>query len=395
MTSSPEITAAPAASKAINWVIFSLVCASYVASTIGEQVLGPIFPESTAEFGLTEADGGIAFGVLAISIAIMNLGGGWLLRRFRAQRLIMVALVVSACGSAIAANAQSFAMLVLAQALLGAGAGLFFPSGLQTAGIAAGPAKRGFAMGMYGVAYSLGLTGAAVLGSLGASIGWRWAFGVSCALSIAAAVGTLFMRTPHVAPEGGGWSSVKRATSLPTAVGAAGAMCQYGTIAFLTTYAVQEWKLSAADAAAMLAVGRVLSIVAKVISGASSDRVGPHASARSTGLVLVATGLGWVLLPGGLFTYALAAIFAGAVSSTGPIANMLAVQRFGRDGMALGAFRSAQIALGALAGAAIGFAGDALNLKVVLAFAVLIPLSLVWMCRPSVAARDVSFTRAG
>jgi MFS family permease len=101
MTSSPEITAAPAASKAINWVIFSLVCASYVASTIGEQVLGPIFPESTAEFGLTEADGGIAFGVLAISIAIMTLGGGWLLRRFRAQRLIMIALVISATGAAL------------------------------------------------------------------------------------------------------------------------------------------------------------------------------------------------------------------------------------------------------------------------------------------------------
>jgi hypothetical protein len=157
---------------------------------------------------------------------------------------------------------------------------------------------------------------------------------------------------------------------------------------------VQQWNLSAADAAAMLAVGRVLSILAKVISGASSDRVGPHASARSTGLVLVVTGLGWVLLPPNIVTYALAAIFAGAVSSTGPIANMLAVQRFGRDGMALGAFRSAQIALGALAGAVIGFAGDALNLRLVLTFAVLIPLSLMWMCRPSVAAREVAATRA-
>jgi len=375
-------------SRAINWVIFSLICASYVASTIGEQVLGPIFPESTAEFGLTEADGGIAFGVLAISIAVMNLVGGWLLRRFRAQRLIFVALVISATGSAIAANAQTFAMLVAAQALLGAGAGLFFPSGLQTAGIAAGPAKRGFAMGMYGVAYSIGLTAAALLVSMGASIGWRGAFGVSCGLSVAAAIGTLFMRTPHVAPEGGGWSSVKRAASLPTAVGAAGAMCQYGTIAFLTTYAVQQWNLSAADAAAMLAVGRVLSILAKVVSGASSDRVGPHASARSTGLVLVVTGLGWVLLPPNI-------VFAGAVSSTGPIANLLAVQRFGRDGMALGAFRSAQIALGALAGAVIGFAGDALNLRLVLTIAVLIPLSLMWMCRPSVAARDAVAMRAG
>ncbi len=170
----------------INWVVFSLVCVSYVASTIGEQVLGPIFPESTAEFGLTEADGGIAFGVLAFSIAIMNLAGGWLLRRYRAQRLIMSALAISTCGATLAATAQNFAILVVAQALLGAGAGLFFPAGLQTAGIAAGPNRKGFAMGMYGVAYSLGLTAAALLGALGASVGWRWAFGISATYSMVA-----------------------------------------------------------------------------------------------------------------------------------------------------------------------------------------------------------------
>lgn len=368
----------------INWIVFSLVCVSYVATTIGEQVLGPIFPESTAEFGLTEADGGIAFGVLAFSIAVMNLTGGWLLRRFRAQRLIMCALLISACGASLAATASSFFVLVLAQALLGAGAGLFFPAGLQTAGIAAGPNRKGFAMGIYGVAYSLGLTAAALLGALGASIGWRWAFGISATCSIVAALGTLFMHTPHVAPEGAGWASVRRAASLPTWVGAAGAMCQYGTISFLTTFAVQKWNLSAADAAAILAVGRVLSIVAKIISGSSSDRVGPHASGRWTGAVLIVTGLAWVLLPAGLPAYACAAVFAGAVSSTGPIANMLAVQRFGRDGMALGAFRSTQIALGACAGAVIGFAGDALDLRPVLVAAMLFPVALVWLCRPSV-----------
>ena len=374
----------------INWVVFSLVCVSYVASTIGEQVLGPIFPESTREFGLSEADGGVAFGVLAFSIAIMNLAGGWLLRRFRAQRLIMTALVVSSIGALLAATAQSFAILVVAQSFLGAGAGLFFPAGLQTAGIAAGPNRKGFAMGIYGVAYSLGLTAAALLGALGASIGWRWAFGISATCSVTAAIGTLFMTTPHVAPEGAGWSSVRRAASLPTWVGAAGAMCQYGTISFLTTFAVQKWELSAADAAAILAVGRVLSIVAKLISGSSSDRVGPHASARWTGAVLIVTGLAWVFLPAGFFAYAFAAIFAGAVSSTGPIANMLAVQRFGRDGMALGAFRSTQIALGACAGAAIGFAGDAFDLRPVLALAMAFPVALMWLCRPSVERKSAS-----
>ena len=44
------------------------------------------------------------------------------------------------------------------------------------------------------------------------------------------------------------------------------------------------------------------------------------------------------------------AIFAGMVSSLGPVANTLAVERFGQNGMALGMYRSIQIALGAVIG---------------------------------------------
>ena len=75
----------------------------------------------------------------------------------------------------------------------------------------------------------------------------------------------------------------KAVVGLPTVIGAVGAVCQYGAIPFLTTFAVAEWHLRAGQAAALLAVGRVLSILAKVLSGASSDRRGPIASARTTG----------------------------------------------------------------------------------------------------------------
>ena len=76
-----------------------------------------------------------------------------------------------------------------------------------------------------------------------------------------------------------------------------------------------------------------------------------------------------MLLPGSLLTYALAALFAGMVSSLGPVANVLAVERFGGDGMALGAYRSVQIALGAAASAVIGLAGDVFGLRPTLAVA--------------------------
>jgi hypothetical protein len=69
------------------------------------------------------------------------------------------------------------------------------------------------------------------------------------------------------------------------------------------------------------------------------------------------------------------------VSSLGPVANVLAVERFGGDGMALGAYRSVQIALGAAASALIGLAGDVFGLRPTLAIATLTPLTLLWICR--------------
>src|SRR5690606_7669463 len=103
----------------------------------------------------------------------------------------------------------------------------------------------------------------------------------------------------------------------------------------------------------------------------------PIVSARRTGALLAVTGLAWVLLPGGLAAYAAAAVFAGTVSSLFPVANLVAVDRFGSDGPALGAYRSAQIGIGALAGALIGVVGAAVGLRVTLALAVACPAVLL------------------
>jgi len=118
-----------------------------------------------------------------------------------------------------------------------------------------------------------------------------------------------------------------------------------------------------------------------VIGGVSADRIGAKASARRTALVLAATGLAWVLLPGNIATYAIAALFAGTVSSLGPVANILAFERFGRNGMALGMYRSLQIALGAAASAVVGVAAGIVGLRPTLAVAALVPLALLWICR--------------
>jgi MFS family permease len=369
------------------------VCLAYLAATTGEALLSPVFPVAAEDLGLDLALGGVAFGVLTATIAVANLVGGALLPRLGVARLIRVSMLLTAAGGVAAAAAGSFGPLLGAQVLLGAGSGLSFPAGLQAVGILAGPRRRGFAMGIYGVAFSGGLTLAAVLTALGASSGWRLPFVMASGLAVVAAVATLWLRVPPVAATAD-QVRLRAILGTPTAVGSVGAVCQYGTISFLTTFAVEEWGFTAAAAAALLAVGRVLSIVAKLLSGASADRVGPRASARRTAAVLVATGTAWCLLPGSWPVYAMAAVFAGTVSSIFPIANLLAVDRFGQRGGALGLYRSVQIGIGALTGLLVGVIGESVGLRPVVLTTMLAPLALFWICRePRAAAAHPRVTR--
>ena len=64
----------------------------------------------------------------------------------------------------------------------------------------------------------------------------------------------------------------------------------------------------------------------------------------------------------------------------------MAVERFGGNGLALGAYRSLQIGLGALAGIAIG--NSPLGLRWTILLCVLLPLSLLWFCRPETPQLD-------
>lgn len=369
-----------------RWGAFGLVCLAYLAATTGEALLSPAFPSAARDLGLDLALAGSAFAVLTAAIATANLVGGSLLPRLGTTRVIVAGALLGAAGALVSATSHGFGQLAAGQALLGAGAGLHFPAGLHAVGALAGPRRKGFAMGIYGVAFSAGLTLAAVLAAAGADSGWRVSFVMAAVLATAAALATSRLRMPRITPPATR-APVRAILGTPTAVGAVGALSQYGTVSFLTVFAVDEWELTAASAAALLAVGRVLSIVAKLVSGASADRRGPRASARRTGTVLVATGLAWALLPPSIPVYAVAAVFAGTVSSIFPIANLLALEGFGQQGGALGLYRSVQIGVGSLVTFLIGVLGHSLGLRPVITAAVLIPGTLLWICRePAPAA---------
>jgi hypothetical protein len=65
-----------------------------------------------------------------------------------------------------------------------------------------------------------------------------------------------------------------------------------------------------------------------------------------------------------------------------PTANVVAVDRFGTSGPALGAYRSAQIGIGAAAGWLVGRLGETFSLRATLAVAVAVPVLLIFFVSP-------------
>jgi hypothetical protein len=160
-------------------------------------------------------------------------------------------------------------------------------------------------------------------------------------------------------------------------VGGVASASQYGTVAFLPTFAVAVWGMSPAGAALALTAARLLSVPAKLVSGNATDQAGTFRIARRLGLVLAVLGICWTVLPGPGPGLGAAVVFAALVSGLGPVANVLAFDSFGAEGMLLGAFRSVQIGIGAATSAAIGGASVVVGLRPTIAVAALLPVVLL------------------
>lgn len=347
------------------------VTLTYVAVTVGESILAPVLPMASPDLGLGEAEAGQILGVLSIAAGVGNLGGGFLLGRLGPRLSSMLGVALTAVGAGLASIEAAVGLFALAHVIMGLGAGIFFASGIYSVGALADPSRRGRAMGSFGIAYSLALALAAGLVAVVGPAAWRAVFGVAAALAIVAFVTLAFADLP--APTSPRSSDVRgglRLLAVPVAVGGVAAVAQFGLVAFVPTFAVDEWAYSASLAAGILLVGRVLSIPGKAWAGRLSDRQGAIGAAHIVAIALVASGAVWLLSPVPLVGAVAATVFTAAASSMFPVANVVAVERFGDRGGLLGVFRSAQMVVAGVSAWLVGLGATTLGLRTVLGIGV-------------------------
>ena len=362
---------------------FAAVTGGYLATTTAEWVLPPLFPLLAVELDLGSGDAGLMFAVLSASVAVGGLVGGFAIGRLGPRLGATLALLVVLAGALLSAVSSGQAGLMLAQAVLGFGSGAFFVPGIRTAAQMAG-ARRGLAIGIYGVAFSGGVALGGLLAALGGVWGWRATFVATAVLAGLAAAWCLLARLPERLPPpptgGGGFRPT--AAIAPIAVGSVAAASQYGTVAFLPLFAVYAWDVSPETAALVITVSRVLSIPAKLLSGNAADRESSVRIARRLGVGLALLGACWTAAPWPAVAVVAAVVFGAFVAALGPVANVLALDAFEGRTQLLGVFRSVQIGVGALTSALLGGAAAIFGLQAALVVAAIgFPVSLVVLGR--------------
>lgn len=137
----------------------------------------PLLPVLSDELDISKSSLGWVAGVFMICMAFLQIPFGLFSDRFGRKRMIIVGILIFGVGVAILSVSYSFASLLVARAISGAGAAMFFQTSFTMVGDMYDFHERGKGMGIIAAATGLGtVSGYSVGGILGELYGWRTVF---------------------------------------------------------------------------------------------------------------------------------------------------------------------------------------------------------------------------
>jgi len=137
-------------------------------------------------FGVTPERMGWCLSAFVLGMGATSLPAGLASDRFGSGRVLTAYFWALAVAALACGQAQGFGAFLMAHAALGCAAGLFHPAGLGLVSLVTPAPQLGRAMGLFGVAGSLGM--ALMPLAMGSALGWRAGFSM---LAVAACVGAV------------------------------------------------------------------------------------------------------------------------------------------------------------------------------------------------------------
>jgi predicted MFS family arabinose efflux permease len=168
-------------------IALALLTLSYAACHLDRNIITILLPAIKAEFGVSDAALGLLTGLtFAIFYGGFGIPLGYVADRANRRHLLGASLTLFSTLTLVSGLVTSFPQLVLARIGIGVGEGGAVPTAQSIIADLYPPKRRAFALGVYSTGLSIGaLLGLGIGGVISAAYGWRIAFIVAGAASIA------------------------------------------------------------------------------------------------------------------------------------------------------------------------------------------------------------------
>lgn len=189
-----------------------LITLAHAVNEFYSVAFPPILPLLVTDFSITYGEAGALLTIFFATYSIFQLPAGMLADRIGQRWLLAGGMVVLAAGILVAASAQGYWTLVLAEVIAGIGGSTYHPSGMSIISDLESGATEGKAMGIHGLGGVVGTALApALIGGLAAVFDWRLALTVSAGVGVVYAMVFLVVFQPEdqsdgnapVEPDGG------------------------------------------------------------------------------------------------------------------------------------------------------------------------------------------------
>ena len=163
----------------------------------------PLLPVISYELGISKSNLGWVAAVFMIFMAFMQVPCGMVSDRFGRRPLVFCGIFIFAAGVLLLSFSSSFVSLLVARAISGSGAAIFFQTSVTMVGDIYSFRERGKGMGIIAAATGLGtVCGYSAGGLLGEYYGWRWVFLLLALFSfLVALISLLLYETRPIASE--------------------------------------------------------------------------------------------------------------------------------------------------------------------------------------------------
>ena len=176
MTSTP-LDAQPIVPLKQDASIIALVGLAHASSHFAHLLLPLMFPVFMKEFGLSYSEVGLLMTTFFVISGFGQAGAGFVVDRFGARPLLLIALSIFAVASVAASMVTAYTGLVLVAALAGLGNATFHPVDFTILNQRVSAPRLGYAFSAHGLTGNLGwATAPLFFAGISSALGWRTAY---------------------------------------------------------------------------------------------------------------------------------------------------------------------------------------------------------------------------